>query len=47
MNPEPLWSDVIDAPTAALMAGRTLAPFRGRRLAVVAGTTAARSRCQT
>jgi maleamate amidohydrolase len=36
MNPEPLWSGVIDAPTAALMAGRTLAPFGGRRLAVVA-----------
>ncbi|MCE2947581.1 MAG: isochorismatase family protein [Betaproteobacteria bacterium] len=36
MNPESLWSDVIDAPTAALMAGRKMAPFSGRRLAVVA-----------
>jgi maleamate amidohydrolase len=36
MNPESLWSDVIDAPTAALMAGRKVPPFAGRRLAVVA-----------
>lgn len=36
MNPESLWSDVIDAATAALMADRRMAPFSGRRLAVVA-----------
>jgi nicotinamidase-related amidase len=36
MNPETLWNDVIDAPTQALLASRTIPPFAGRRPAIVA-----------
>jgi maleamate amidohydrolase len=36
MNPESLWSEVIDAPTRALLANRSVPAFSGRRLAIVA-----------
>jgi len=36
LNPDPSWTDFIDAPTRALLASRKIAPFAGRRLAVVA-----------
>ena len=36
MHPEHLWSGVVDAATRALLATRALAPFAGRRPAIVA-----------
>lgn len=36
MEPEHLWSDVVDAPTRALLATRAVVPFAGKRPAVVA-----------